>query len=258
MQMKVFLSYRFADEPFVRSTNYYLTKQSDLMPYFFGDETHIENWVGEVSKALAEADAFVLFLGNVVGETQLAEAMAALAAGSRTQRETRVINLLGSELPSDLTIYYGLRGFQSIRVDALGEKDAQECARKITKSLGRQWVPVDDIPDEYVFDYEKDIIRAYSQDSIEPKLIDKGCPRTWPSVERQECRTESPLSEDDIGLFRDWNKNTKTFSEPLVLAGGLKKMAVDGIIKKTCVFQKQGHGKGFLIRRARVPFAWAF
>jgi predicted alpha/beta hydrolase family esterase len=83
--MKVFLSYHFADARFVQSIHYYLTKQSDLTPYLrrrpkkeaWSKEIR-DRWFEEVSGALSEAQVFVLFLGEELGETQALEASAAI------------------------------------------------------------------------------------------------------------------------------------------------------------------------------------
>src|SRR6266550_6295207 len=232
--MKVFSSYRFADERFVRSVNYYLKRQSDLVPYCFGEETHTENWVSEVSKELARADAFLIFLGAQLGGIQSLEGKALLNLISG--REVRVIKLPGFPgfgILEDLALF---SGFYQVSAKEVDEQSAQQCAKEITNSLGKQWVPVDDIPDEYVFDYEKDIIQAYSQDSIAPKLVGKGCPTHWPSVERKETRIESPLKEEDVGLFRDWDKNENKYrdGESLVLAGALKELSDQQINKSLC------------------------
>lgn len=213
--MKLFLSYQFADEQFVRSIAYYLTKQSSLTPYCYADAPEAE-WVGEVSKALAAADAFFLFIGERVGETQKLEAKAALR--SRKQH-IAVVKLPHAVIPDDLALTHGLA---TIEVNATNEESAQGCAAELTRFLGKQWVPVDDVPNEYVFEYEKDIIAAYSTGSINPDLISKGCPITWPLIERKPFRSESPL-EEDVGRFRDWDYDTNTYKtqEPMVLAGAL-------------------------------------
>src|SRR5882672_885561 len=101
--MKVFLSYMFADEGFVRSTNYYLTKQSDLVPYFYGGESHSQEWVGEVSDALASAEAFLLFMGTELGGIQELEAKAFLKRLG--ERQVRVITLPGFQISDRLSIF---------------------------------------------------------------------------------------------------------------------------------------------------------
>jgi 6-phosphofructokinase 1 len=232
MQMKVFLSYRFADEPFVRSTSYYLTKQSELTAYFYGDEKHDDNWVREVSVGLADADAFVFFLGAELGHTQELEARALLAA--KGKRPITVIRLPDVAFPSSVSIF---QGFTVIDVATIDEKGAQECAKKITESFKKPWVPVDDIPDEYIFEYEKDIIAAYREGTVDPKLIGRGCPRQWPKVERRPSRTESsPLREDEAGLFRDrdYANDREREGESLVLASALKDVAPALITNNLC------------------------
>lgn len=226
--MKVFLSYHFADEPFVRSTAYHLKKQSDLTPYFYGDVSSPE-WFDEVSRNLAGTDAFFLFIGKKVGDTQALETRAAI---NSRRLKIRVIKLPGADVPAELELTHGLT---TILVSSLDEQDAQKCAEALTRSLDMQWVPVDDIPDEYIFEYEKDIIAAYSAASIAPELISRGCPTKWPSVERRDFKRESPLRED-VGLFRDWDYRNNTFKteESLVLAGALKDLSSQLIANRLC------------------------
>ena len=238
--MKVFLSYRFADERFVRSVAYYLTKQSDLTPYFYGDEEDPE-WFSEVSKALATADAFFIFIGTEVGKTQKLEAKAAIKFG---KQYLSVIKLPNAEIPDDLALSHGLT---SIEVKALDEAAAQKCAENLTQSLGMQWVPVDDIPNEYVFEYEKDIIAAYSKGPIDPTLIGKGCPPQWPAIQRKAIDEVSPLNEEDVGRFRDVDYSTATrefrTEESLVLAGALNDLSAP-VIKHGLCFPEAGPRKG--------------
>jgi hypothetical protein len=106
--MTVFLSYHFADARFVQSIHYYLTKQSDLTPYFYGDELRNEDgspkkrdhWFREVSKALSEANAFFLFLGEKLGKTQFDETMAAI--NRDTGPNIVLVKLPGAKMPKDL------------------------------------------------------------------------------------------------------------------------------------------------------------
>jgi 6-phosphofructokinase 1 len=229
--MKVFLSYHFADARFVQSIHYYLTKQSDLVPYFFGDDLKKKNWgpeqtnhwFEEVSTALSEANAFVLFLGHELGQTQLLETRAAV--NSPNNLKIVMVKFPGAKVPANSSL---CDGFEPVNVSALDEQSAQECAATLTAKLDRQWVPIDDIPNEYLFDYEKDIIAAYSKGTIDPKLIGKGCPPSWPITERKPAVDEtSPLKEEHVGRFRDWDYDADDYrkEEPLVLAAALNDLA---------------------------------
>jgi len=229
--MKVFLSYRFADEQFVKSTKYYLTTQSDLIVYVYGDELHRQNWVTEVSRALSNTDVFVLFLGPTLGKTQKLEALAlanSLNEGVSSLDEERIliVKFPNFTMPPELGLF---NAFHKLQVTSLDEKGAQLIAKELTISLGKRWSPAFDIPDEYIFEYEKDIIAAYSKDSMDPELIAKGCPLSWPSIERKPFTTESPLNEKDVGRFRDVDYSTEpnTFrtEESQILAGALNDLS---------------------------------
>jgi 6-phosphofructokinase 1 len=234
--MKVFLSYHFADEPFVRSTAFYLKQQSGLTPYFYGDVSSAE-WIDEVSKRLADAGAFFLFIGEQLGETQKLEVKGAIKSG---KQQIRVVKLPDVVVPDELALVIG---FPTIEVNDLDERGAQQCAETLTRSLDMPWVPVHDLPSEYIFEYEKDIISAYSKETIAPELISRGCPTSWPSIERREFKRQSPLRED-VGLFRDWDYRNNSFKteESMVLAGALKDLS-NQLIANRLYFPEAGPRK---------------
>jgi 6-phosphofructokinase 1 len=247
--MKVFLSYQFADERFVRSTAYYLKKQSGIKPYFYGDDLKkedwskekSEDWFEEVSIALAQSEVFLLFLGKELGETQYREIKAAIK--SPANQLVAIIKLPGAVVPAKLNL---AEAFESIQVGTLDENGAKQCAKAVMKWLKKDWIPDDELPDEYVFEYEKDIIQAYSKESIDPELIGKGCPPSWPSIERRKFTTESPLDEEDVGRFRDVDYSTDPQAfrkeESLVLAGALSDLS-DKIISQGLCFPEAGPRK---------------
>jgi len=248
--MKVFLSYHFADARFVQSIHYYLTKQSDLTPYFYGDDQKKEawskeirdRWFEEVSGALSEAQVFVLFLGEELGETQALEASAAINSSTSTPLKIAVVKLPGATVPAKLRL---LDGFDPLDVTTLDESSAQQCAAMLARKLDRQWVPIDDIPNEYIFDYEKNIINAYSKGSIDPARIGQGCPPTWPMTERKPAVDEaSPLKEAEVGRFRDWDYDADDYrqEEPLVLAAALKDLT-DPVTTNRLCFPEAGPRK---------------
>ena len=162
-------------------------------------------------------------LGHELGQTQLLETRAAV--NSPNNLKIVMVKFPGAKVPANWSL---CDGFEPVNVSALDEQSAQECAATLTAKLNRQWVPIDDIPNEYLFDYEKDIIAAYSKGTIDPKLIGKGRPPSWPITERKPAVDEtSPLKEEHVGRFRDWDYDADDYrkEEPLVLAAALNDLA---------------------------------
>ena len=65
---------------------------------------------------------------------------------------------------------------------------------------------IDGLPVNYPFDYEKDIIKAYTQGkgSLDEKYVRLGCAKHWPALEELGKRLNyNPLANDAIGSFRD-------------------------------------------------------
>ena len=219
--LKLFLSYRFADEPFVQRINYHLRKQEKLEMYCYADERHVENWVPEVSRHLAHCYAFLLFLGDEIGGTQEREAQTAI----EDKKRLFLIKLPGaSPLPETLDIY---RPADTIPVPRDDEASARECAIRITVSLLGAWMPDDDLPIGYPFDYEKKIIEEYSKGEISGERIAQGCPRVWPRVTKNEGAIENRVQ--GIGLYRDWDydKDERKEQDPQVVAAGLTSFNTD-------------------------------
>ena len=75
---RIFLSYNFSDRQFAMQVYYYLRKQKNIDSYFYEEYEHRENWITEVGEQLSRCQAFVLFLGKELGDTQLKEAQTAL------------------------------------------------------------------------------------------------------------------------------------------------------------------------------------
>jgi len=218
--MRLFLSYNFDSESFIQRVNYYLGKQKDVVPYCYSSNPHLESWVQEVGERLSEAEVFILFVDQAMGKTQIQEAMAAIAQAGRAP-----ITLIRVDLPEAGSLPDALQLFVPSRIVKVKQRDeasALGCAREITQSLDIPWIPDDDLPSGYPFDYEKSVIDEYVKDQLPLKYIAQGCPAEWPQVIRKTATVKNPIDESDIGLYRDWDGETnearRTDSQVLVAA----------------------------------------
>jgi 6-phosphofructokinase 1 len=244
--MRLFLSYRFADERFVQKVNYYLSKQQALEPYCFADEKHTEVWVKEVSARLTEADAFILFVGSEIGQTQKDEAVAAFQLAKERQLEFLLVMLPGGTLTEDLAI---LRAVQNLKVSEDGEGGANKCAKEITQALAGNWQSDDDLPIGYPFSYEKDIIKAYSEGGLSGTHVAQGCPEQWPRIVKNKRAIENPVPENEIGLYRDWDydwdggKGREKEQDPEVVPAALTEYRIDRLLKQRITIPEAGPRK---------------
>ncbi|HWS89872.1 MAG TPA: 6-phosphofructokinase [Pyrinomonadaceae bacterium] len=207
--MKPFFSYNFDDKHFVRRVAFYLRKQRDIAPFCYDDVPHENSWVRVVGKAIDDSDGFVLFLGPQLGKTQDEEIELAVKRRKESEAAGREYKVLRVDLPGAARLPGELNFFNTkchvLAAAGLGEAEARDCAHEVATSLGAAWVPPDDLPLSYQFDYEKDIIAAYSRGELPGKLIEAGCPREWPAVTRRVGDAENLVPEDEIGLFGDWD-----------------------------------------------------
>ena len=196
--IRVFLSYNFADEPFVRRVNACLRKQPNIDSYCYADERKSGAWATQVETALETSQAFVTFVGGDVGATQALEAEKAMKSALRDCAV--VFDLVDGRrtLPMALSM---LQGLPKLPVQA-ARGASERCAREIIELLNRSWIPDDDLPRGYPFDYEKRIIEEYASGSLSNSRIEEGCPRYWPSVERGEAENPNPVPEHVIGAYR--------------------------------------------------------
>ena len=240
--MNLFLSYNFADEQFVQRVSYHLRKQQTLTPYCYGDDRHIQNWVRTVGKHLADSEAFILFLGKTLGKIQKKELEVAIDESYPNRKSILVILPKITRLPKEYRLY---RPIHTIRIQNLGEADARYCAQEISKALVGTWIPDDDLPIGYPFDYEKNIIEEYSKEALSGDLIALGCPREWPRVPKNESTKENPIDISEIGLYRDWDyKNAKRRDEdPQVVVAALTDFQTSGFITQKLTFPEAGPRK---------------
>jgi 6-phosphofructokinase 1 len=192
--MRVFLSYTFDDEPFVERVNHYLLRQPGLETFFWHHRKRAGPFPKQVKDALLASEALVVFLGETVGETQKTEAL--LGA----DKECKVLVALGAGSGNGAAVHCA--DLDPVRVAKTDEQGAEGCAKDITKLLGQDWTPWDEIPDKHLFDYEKDIIEAYALG----KKLDPACPERWPDVARAlELKTPNPVPQEVIGGYRGDN-----------------------------------------------------
>jgi len=200
----IFISYNFENEYFVRRVSYHLSKQENLDPFCWADKGRADKGFDkQLRDALSISDAFVAFIGEKVGKTQIQEIMAADLMPTIIHR---ILATFGKpEIPPEIDF---IKKWSPVMIDGLEEDDALECAERIVRYLGETWIPPDGIPKSYIFDYEKDIIKAYMREGgITGEEIEKGCPKEWPKVEKlhqDNVDDEDALEEAAVGLYRDW------------------------------------------------------
>jgi 6-phosphofructokinase 1 len=234
--MDLFLCYCFSDEPFVKRVSYHLSKQPGLQPYCYGDERHTASWRQEVGMRLEKAEAFLFFLGCECGDGQVQEALAAMQESAQRRKIGGELRLYLVELPehqnmpADLKLYNAL----SVRASSTTEDGAAACSRTLVLSLTGTWIPDDGIPIGYPFDYEKGIIKAYSKGDLPSEMIERGCPKEWPRVERRTGTIENKIDASEIGLYRDWNYDSEPEGprkeDPQVVVAALTDFHTEGLI----------------------------
>jgi 6-phosphofructokinase 1 len=247
--MKIFMSYNFSDEYFVQRVSYHLSKQKDLKPYCYADERHLEDWVLEVGKYLDSIEAFLLFLGKTIGDTQEIEARTAIKHKLELKKSNSSdLKLMLIQLPDSIPLPNSLALFDApapIKVGNLDEQNAHRCAQEITKTLNGFWIPDDDLPIGYPFDYEKKIIAEYSKGEISGDLIELGCPIEWPRILKKEAKIQNPVSTSEIGLYRDWDagKGQLRDEDPQVIAAALTEFHTDHLVNRKLTLPEAGPRK---------------
>jgi 6-phosphofructokinase 1 len=201
--MKTFLSYSFRHVDFVRLVNRYLVQQEPrIQPFFYSSHRNSKFWPSQLKKRLAESDAFVLFLGDALGSTQEKE-MGTAFLHSRIRHKLWV--RLSSKPDAKAADFCALRDsiwLSTDHVEKPNDAEALRCAQEIMRLLELQWLPPDDVPRGYLFDYEKDIIKAYI--AAKQGVIDERIPPQWPTVEKihHTISVKNPISASAIGEYR--------------------------------------------------------
>jgi 6-phosphofructokinase 1 len=224
-KVRLFLCYSFNDVTFIKRVYYYLDKQETIKPYWWEEYgTAYGDFQPQIGKALLKSDAFLLFLGEKLGETQKGEV--AVAILNQKIKNKLLIKLGEVKIPKSIK---KVGDWCPYVLSKYGDEDsALRCAQTIVRKLGLEWktnevkeIPY--VPEEYLFDYEKDIIKEYIK-GISGTLIGKGCPIQWSSVKRNRIREQqNPVEESMVGLYRDWDYSKKEIKskDPQVIPAAL-------------------------------------
>lgn len=196
-----------------------------------------ERWRSEIGSKISSCEKFIFFVGDRIGDTQKPEALDFTKQhGKSIQHKALVVNLPGAaEIPNYLFQLRGLEPSKIIgplpepNIDEPGEDPESEdlkmktpkmeinldvqYAQEITEKLIGEdyWVPPDDIPIRYPFDYEKDIIAEYTNGGgklLSLEKIERGCPEYWPSVEKIDAAlptNPNPIPLEIRGGYREEN-----------------------------------------------------
>jgi 6-phosphofructokinase 1 len=220
--MRLFNSYNFNDDLFVRRVSYHLSKQEGIEPYCWSLHGRAdETWLRQLSDNLSKCDVFLLFLGKELGRTQVKEANAAILSNSIIHRI--LIKIGDVTVPDTIEEYSQCTNFPVSNTD---EDGALECAKNIVTLLGKIWINPFEIPVGYPFDYEKSIIKEYLEENKEKKQgvlsnkrVQQGCPREWPRVKKNDGESINPVEESIIGVYRDWDytNEKRKIKEPEVI-----------------------------------------
>lgn len=226
-QYRIFLSYEFSQEKFVRRVNYYLMKQLGFDTFCYpGEELRNPanknyNWQQQIGTEITKANRFVFFSGKTLGFTQELEAQYFNKRIKLSSKNGFIVKLPDhAALPEQLFQIDSLKEHEVLNTN-LGNGDVDDgeainCAKKITThfSCESDWIDPDGLPHGYPFDYEKVIIKEYFEgggklDSI--KRLEQGCPERWPKIEKIEhddasAQYNNPILSDEIGKYRpdDW------------------------------------------------------
>ena len=245
--MELFISYNFSDEKLVRKIVYHLRKQPILEPYCYGTEvewlddlseefrrfndletsdeeetvatdiaSENELWRSEIGSRISTCAKLIFFLGERIGDTQKPEALDFVRLhGSAIQEKAMVVRLPGAaDLPDYLFQLRGLPPSKIVGPIAVQAPDVHY-AKQITANLIGEdnWVPPDGIPIGYPFDYEKVIIKEYTDGNGKLMSLDKierGCPETWPSVETMGTDLDHHINPIPLEMRGEYRRDTDT------------------------------------------------
>jgi 6-phosphofructokinase 1 len=195
--VRIFLSYNFKDEDFVREivqrVGYYLRKQKEVEVYFWSEGARAGEWAAQLEAELASCDAGVVFIGTAIGETQ--------------RLEIDALDNLKNKLAAALVPQEHLPGRRIGMADwgSWTRVTCEECqqdpalyARRILHILGVSWVAPDGLPTDYLFDYERHIIGEYRKGDgrISDSFVRRGAPARWPWVLRDKAELPNPVAQE--------------------------------------------------------------
>lgn len=200
--MKTFLSYSFGDLEFVRLVYRHLRQQAPRIdPYFYTEQRREGSWPDQLREALDACSTFVLFLGRDMGNTQYTEMLEARLKPHKLW--VRLVEVLDERATRYFADLDPIRVFAYKSESPIDEK-ALTCAQEIMSLLGLEWLTPDDIPNGYLFDYEKDVVHAY----LNSEGHDDRIPWPWPEADRQANVNwiKNPVLPKVIGVYRKENE----------------------------------------------------
>jgi hypothetical protein len=191
-QLRIFLSYNFKDEAFVREivqrVIYYLRKQRGVEVYFWSEEAKAGEWAAQLKVELKNCDDGVAFIGSAIGETQRQE----IDALDNLKDKLAAALVPREKLPEKRVGMVDWGDWTRITYEACRQEPALY-ARLILQALGINWVAPDGLPTGYLFDYERHIIEEYRKGDgrISYGFVRKGAPATWPWVLRDKAESRT-------------------------------------------------------------------
>ena len=201
-QLRIFLSYNFQDDAFVREivqrVGYYLHRQREVEIYLWSEHAKAGNWGEQLEEQLRNCDAAVVFISRTIGETQRDE----IHTISALNDKLAVTIVPGKALPEKQSGMADWRTWTRVTYEECNA-DPALYAKKILQALSVNWIAPDGLPVDYLFDYERDIIKEYRKGCgrISDSFVRRGAPATWPWVLRDEARLPNPLlRESERGL----------------------------------------------------------
>jgi 6-phosphofructokinase len=208
----VFFSFNLEnDKDFVTKVYFYLNRQPELKVFKYDRREHGSRFDDEIGAAIGTAMYIVFFHGLKIGQYQADEALNWFNKHSNSPECRRIIVELYNPAPWPEKLFRFPDGVDPIRISLnakeskLTESDAVKCAAELARMIINKWIPYDGLPNQYIFDYEKDIIEQFAslQNKPEDKFLRDGCPDKWPELFPVEgFKHKSPLKPEDIGSFR--------------------------------------------------------
>lgn len=239
--MKVFISYSFDDQAFVKRVHYYLRKQPGIESYCY---EACKQWREEVGREIASCEKFILFVGKTLGNTQ--EFYEAEYFVNNREPLEILQNAVVVTLPDAQILPPSLGQLQAMAMNfvnvlqathkkgIIDDAVAQKCAKEIAEQerLQGYFIPDDGLPIGYPFDYEKDIIEEFVQGGgrlLRLDRLEEGSPISWPDVIKRQAHKPNPISEDICGNYRPEK-------ERIIVDARSKYHPVDG----SCCLAKKG------------------
>ncbi|HUT92305.1 MAG TPA: 6-phosphofructokinase [Thermoguttaceae bacterium] len=231
-----FLCHATRDSEFVIRVGQLLKRNLSDVFYYQEHQRTDRSFEQTINEQLENCQVMVIFLGAEFSKWQREEVQGAHGLHMTGQTKQFCIVVLADSqgnpypLPTALNL---LRNFPTINSPTTDQAGAFEVASQIvTTHLKLPWVSADDLPLEpHLFDYEKHIIRFYTEklrlgdelyqppqtgsesenreeerkrEAMQKKILN-GCPVEWPKVEVLDLprRTTNKLDPDAVGTWRD-------------------------------------------------------